>query len=197
MTIKLAKVVRTCSGCPDQWDAWDTEGRYYYLRHRHQRGTVEPQPSPDTDTWAMPPGSAELIAWTDHHIGISLDEFLENADLHYPPGIMLAPGATVIGEDPLEDDMTDLAEHDPAPAAPAAPETAQALTEPEMVSEGTYRIYRTPTGALHIAYRTAESTEDAHFEIQPFIVKLAEQAMNGETPSLLTISKLFTKAGRR
>lgn len=39
--ITLARVVETCAACPSQWDAWDTDGRYYYLRYRFGRGTVQ------------------------------------------------------------------------------------------------------------------------------------------------------------
>lgn len=38
--IKLTRVVQTCWGCPSQWDAWDSEGTYYYLRFRFGHGTV-------------------------------------------------------------------------------------------------------------------------------------------------------------
>ena len=40
-TIKLTKVVETCGGCPSQWDAWDANGTYYYLRFRFGHGTVD------------------------------------------------------------------------------------------------------------------------------------------------------------
>ena len=38
--IKLRRVVETCGGCPAQWDAWDAEGTYYYLRFRYGHGSV-------------------------------------------------------------------------------------------------------------------------------------------------------------
>lgn len=38
--IKLTRVVETCGGCPAQWDAWDAEGTYYYLRFRYGHGSV-------------------------------------------------------------------------------------------------------------------------------------------------------------
>lgn len=37
----LVRVVQTCLACPSQWDAWDAEGQYYYLRFRSGRGSVE------------------------------------------------------------------------------------------------------------------------------------------------------------
>lgn len=39
--IKLVKVAETCGGCPSQWDAWDEDGDYYYLRFRFGQGTVD------------------------------------------------------------------------------------------------------------------------------------------------------------
>jgi hypothetical protein len=36
----LVKTVETCSACPSQWDAWDADGGYWYLRFRHGRGTM-------------------------------------------------------------------------------------------------------------------------------------------------------------
>ena len=47
----LVRTVQTCGACPSQWDAWDLDGNYWYLRYRHGRGTAERQPSPDVDTW--------------------------------------------------------------------------------------------------------------------------------------------------
>lgn len=40
MSIRLVRVVETCGGCPSQWDAWDAEGAYYYLRFRYGYGSV-------------------------------------------------------------------------------------------------------------------------------------------------------------
>ena len=39
--IVLTKVVQTCWACPSQWDAWDADSRYYYLRYRWGVGTVD------------------------------------------------------------------------------------------------------------------------------------------------------------
>ena len=48
----LVKTVQTCRACPSQWNAWDLDGNYWYLRYRHGHGTAERQPGPDVDTWA-------------------------------------------------------------------------------------------------------------------------------------------------
>lgn len=39
--MKLVRIVQTCCACPSQWDAWDEEGNYYYLRYRFGHGTVD------------------------------------------------------------------------------------------------------------------------------------------------------------
>ena len=43
--ITLVKAIRTSIACPSQWDAWDAEGRYYYLCYRHGIGSVESAPT--------------------------------------------------------------------------------------------------------------------------------------------------------
>lgn len=43
--ITLVRAVQTSQICPSQWDAWDAEGRYYYLRFRHGCGSVESAPT--------------------------------------------------------------------------------------------------------------------------------------------------------
>lgn len=38
--IILVRAEQTCYACPSQWDAWDLDGRYWYLRYRHGHGTM-------------------------------------------------------------------------------------------------------------------------------------------------------------
>jgi len=38
--ITIVRVIQTCQACPSQWDAWDADGNYYYLRYRSGYGTV-------------------------------------------------------------------------------------------------------------------------------------------------------------
>ena len=40
MTVTLVRAVQTCVACPSQWDAWDADGNYYYLRYRSGHGSV-------------------------------------------------------------------------------------------------------------------------------------------------------------
>lgn len=39
--ITLVKLVQTCAAYPSQWDGWDAEGNYYYIRYRYGILTVE------------------------------------------------------------------------------------------------------------------------------------------------------------
>jgi len=39
--ITLVRLEQTCSTCPSQWDAWDADGTYYYIRYRWGCLTVE------------------------------------------------------------------------------------------------------------------------------------------------------------
>jgi hypothetical protein len=34
----LVRAVQTCPAAPSQWDAWDLDGRYWYLRYRSGHG---------------------------------------------------------------------------------------------------------------------------------------------------------------
>lgn len=94
MTLRIAKAVRTCGGCPAQWDAWTDDGQYLYLRYRHGIGSVERQPSEDPDTWTDDLGVSLVTEWDDGTGNgfMSLTAFLAAA------GLELAPGAVVVGE---------------------------------------------------------------------------------------------------
>lgn len=82
MTVLLARVVRTCSGHPSQWDAWTTDGQYLYLRYRRGVGSVERHPSDDPGTWDGE-DSETVAEWDDGTGGgvVSLDGFLRAAGL--------------------------------------------------------------------------------------------------------------------
>ncbi|MGW4890825.1 hypothetical protein ACWEQL_00935 [Kitasatospora sp. NPDC004240] len=89
----LAKVVRTRSGCPAQWDAWTTGGQYLYLRYRHGEGSVEQHPGEDIDTW----DGEESRLWTRWDDGtddgvIELDDFLALAGLRLAPDAEISQG---------------------------------------------------------------------------------------------------------
>jgi len=87
------KAVQTCSACPSQWDAWDLDGNYWYLRHRHSRGQAWRYPSPDIDTWNNDPPRMEyhLDDWqteSTEEIGdgyVSFREFCRRTGLNLHP----------------------------------------------------------------------------------------------------------------
>lgn len=47
--ITVVRAIQTSHACPSQWDVWDADGKYYYLRYRHGVGTVEHKESPESD----------------------------------------------------------------------------------------------------------------------------------------------------
>jgi hypothetical protein len=85
MSIALKRVVQTCCACPSQWDAWDAEGRYYYLRYRSGIGTVTTDHDSSTDEPV-----ARFKHGSDLAGSIRLKDFLALA------GLSLVPGAEVL-----------------------------------------------------------------------------------------------------
>lgn len=83
MTITLAKVVQTCPSLPSQWNAWDADGRYYYLRFRSGRGTVDTYDTDDHETWTIAPdgGVSHFEHGGDGDSHITLTDFLTAAGL--------------------------------------------------------------------------------------------------------------------
>lgn len=43
----MVRLVRTCTACPAQWDAWDSRGQQYYIRYRHGQFTVDAVSGPN------------------------------------------------------------------------------------------------------------------------------------------------------
>lgn len=39
--MRIIKAEQTCFACPSQWDAWDEDGDYWYLRFRYGYGSAE------------------------------------------------------------------------------------------------------------------------------------------------------------
>lgn len=81
--VLIVRAVQTCSACPSQWDAWDLDGNYWYLRYRHSRGTAERQPSPDVDEWTVREPNISFCGEDADADGvISLERFCELAGLN-------------------------------------------------------------------------------------------------------------------
>ena len=77
----LVRAVQTCGGCPSQWDAWDLDGRYWYLRFRHGYGTM----SRDYFTEDAPLSFDAGCDGLDGVIG--LEDFCERAGVTWAPGL--------------------------------------------------------------------------------------------------------------
>lgn len=92
--IVLARVVRTCTAVPSQWNAWTVEGQYLYLRYRSGIGTVDAYDTEDSEQWTrIPDGAVARFDTGDRLDGeMDLTEFCERA------GLQLADDAEVTGE---------------------------------------------------------------------------------------------------
>lgn len=95
--ITIVRTVQTSIACPSQWDAWDADGNYYYLRYRHGCGAVRQYRDENwTDrTYEEAVGDGRTVASFEHGDPldgtISLPEFAELA------GIMLAENLAETG----------------------------------------------------------------------------------------------------
>ncbi|MEH0552570.1 hypothetical protein [Streptomyces sp. B21-101] len=86
MTLRLlARVVRTCTACPSQWNAWTVDGQYLYLRYRSGIGTVDAYDSADYEAWTrIPDGGVARFDTGDRSDGdMSLVEFCQRAGLEF------------------------------------------------------------------------------------------------------------------
>lgn len=58
---------------------------------------------------------------------------------------------------------------------------AEVVAPPQPISQGTYALFETPGGGLHLVYRQKGATEDTHMEIPAFVVSMAQKMANGES----------------
>lgn len=63
--------------------------------------------------------------------------------------------------------------------AETPPETPAAPAPPAPISQGTYALFQTPAGGLHLVYRVKGAEQDTHMEIPPFVVSMATKAAGG------------------
>lgn len=77
----FTRTVQTCLCFPSQWNAWDADGQYYYLRYRSGRGTIETAASEEDYLQNGPSGLvARFTADDEYYVGeMSLEEFLRLA----------------------------------------------------------------------------------------------------------------------
>lgn len=73
-------------------------------------------------------------------------------------------------------------------------EEASAAPVPD--SQGTYAVYRTPKGAIHLVYRPEGAEEDQHMEVPAFAVELMDRAQAGEQIGLPSVMKAAQKLMR-
>ena len=75
MGFTFTYIKQTCNACPSQWDAWDAEGNYYYIRYRW--GTLLVEKAISESAWMA--GDERLAYETT--IGDALDGTLETKDM--------------------------------------------------------------------------------------------------------------------
>jgi hypothetical protein len=81
----LGRVIQTCYACPSQWNAWDIDGNYWYLRYRHGVGTAERQPNQDFERWEDKPPNITFTHGDGLDGTMGLREFCRRAGLHLAP----------------------------------------------------------------------------------------------------------------
>lgn len=102
--LTLTRVVQTCLACPSQWDAWDGDGNYYYLRYRYGHGQVRQY---RTAGWADADEDQLIGVVADFEHGHELDGTISLADFTQLAGITLHADAAVTGfGDYLRDELT-------------------------------------------------------------------------------------------
>ena len=85
--ITLVRAVQTCIACPSQWDAWDADGNYYYLRYRGGHGSVRRY---RTDNWTDSDEDEYIETIADFTYGHPLDGCIDLASFADLAGIALA-----------------------------------------------------------------------------------------------------------
>jgi len=95
--VTLVRAVQTCMACPSQWDAWDGDGNYYYLRYRSGHGSIRRYL---TENWTDSIESELIAEIADFSYGHPLDGFISLEEFACLAGVTLAPGlvSTSFGE---------------------------------------------------------------------------------------------------
>lgn len=175
-TIELARVVRDSLYAPTSWDAWDTQGDYYYLRHRHGRGRIEGEHGHTHFTHELPAEATnkQLLA-----------TFLDLANSS--PGTQyqwtLARGAELVDYDYTQEErqMTDaLAIPTPAAAAVPTPEPA-----PQPLFKGRVAIFMAPDQSLVITYRRDGETDQKQTVIPGMYLAMAASTVGADPQEMI------------
>ncbi len=103
--LTITKAVQTCMACPSQWDTWDAEGNYYYLRYRSGCGSVDQyenenwvdapwvdNPDQTQPGWIRRANTAYIRTVAEFQYGHPLDGSITLEEFAAHAGITLAPG---------------------------------------------------------------------------------------------------------
>jgi hypothetical protein len=102
--ITIVRAINTCNAVPSQWDSWDSEGRYWYLRYRFGHGTAEHFEEGPTWYEKQQPGDPIPRAKESHEFlyGSSLDGSIDLEGFCHQIGFKLVLGGWASPEDPRE-----------------------------------------------------------------------------------------------
>ena len=96
--VTLARAVLLCAACPSAWNAWDSDGNYWYLRYRHGHGTARQYDGPDWhDNWSPGAKPHRVISFSHGHPLdgiITLEEFAGLSGFALSPGLDYDPPGT-------------------------------------------------------------------------------------------------------
>lgn len=124
MAIRLVRVIQTSWACPSQWDAWDEENNYYYLRFRHGWGEMMQFKSvnwldanyPEGENvnfgnvYTMNPEFIRKVVEFEHGDpldgSIELDEFATLAGVELDPGIYETKFGQHLRDELVKDGLT-------------------------------------------------------------------------------------------
>lgn len=76
--VTLVHLEQTCEACPSQWDGWDAEGTYYYIRYRWGHLSVQNLPC-----------ALNTYVYREQH-GNDLDGFMTTEDMLRHTGLTYA-----------------------------------------------------------------------------------------------------------
>jgi hypothetical protein len=88
----------------------------------------------------------------------------------------------------LDDGSVNEAALDKTPATVTPPATPSPSDEgpkvsggPSPFSQGTYALFNTKKGGIHLVYRASGTEDDTHLDIPPMVVKMAQKAADGKS----------------
>jgi hypothetical protein len=73
--MRLVRATQTSIACPSQWDAYDEDGNYWYLRYRHGYGRAAQYPDADWSFKSQAVDNYEFEHGDEYDGFITLEEF--------------------------------------------------------------------------------------------------------------------------